>query len=29
VRSSKPRRPGEMRASPILCLQVGHIGRSP
>jgi hypothetical protein len=29
VRCSKPRFPGEMRASPILCLQVGHMGRSP
>jgi hypothetical protein len=28
VRSSKPRFPGEIRASPILCLQVRHIGRS-
>ena len=28
VRSSKPRSPGEMRANPILCLQVRHIGRS-
>jgi hypothetical protein len=28
VRSSKPRLPGEIRASPILCLQVRHIGRS-
>jgi len=28
VRSSKPRLPGEIRANPILCLQVGHIGRS-
>jgi hypothetical protein len=28
VRASKPRSPGEMRASLILCLQVGHIGRS-
>jgi hypothetical protein len=28
VRSSKPRSPGEIRASPILCLQVGHDGRS-
>jgi hypothetical protein len=27
VRSSKPLFPGEMRASAILCLQVGHIGR--
>ena len=28
VRSSKPRLPGEIRANPILCLQVRHIGRS-
>src|SRR5438552_18679926 len=28
VRSSKPRSPGEIRASPIPCLQVRHIGRS-
>ena len=28
VRSSKPRWPGEIRANPILCLQVGHNGRS-
>jgi hypothetical protein len=28
VRSSKPRSPGEIRANPILCLQVRHIGRS-
>jgi hypothetical protein len=28
VRSSKPRFPGEIPANPILCLQVGHIGRS-
>jgi hypothetical protein len=28
VRSSKPRRPGEIRPNPILCLQTGHIGRS-
>jgi hypothetical protein len=28
MRSSKPRSPGEMRANPILCLQVGHDGRS-
>ncbi len=28
VRSSKPRIPGEIRANPILRLQVGHIGRS-
>jgi hypothetical protein len=28
VRSSKPRSPGEIRANPILCLQVGHDGRS-
>jgi hypothetical protein len=28
VRTSTPRSPGEMRANPILCLQVGHIGRS-
>src|SRR3990170_1794197 len=28
VRSSKPRGPGEIRASPILCLQVGQDGRS-
>ncbi len=28
VRSSKPLLPGEIRASPILCLQVRHIGRS-
>jgi hypothetical protein len=28
VRSSYPRLPGEIRANPILCLQVGHIGRS-
>jgi hypothetical protein len=28
VRSSNPRSPGEIRASAILCLQVGHIGRS-
>ena len=28
VRSSKPRWPGEIRASPILCLQVGHDGLS-
>jgi hypothetical protein len=28
VRSSKPRLPAEIRANPILCLQVGHIGRS-
>jgi hypothetical protein len=25
---SNPRSPGEIRANPILCLQVGHIGRS-
>jgi hypothetical protein len=29
VRCSNPRSPGEIRANPILCLQVGHIGRSP
>ena len=29
VRSSKPRSPGEIRATPILCLQVGQDGRSP
>jgi hypothetical protein len=28
VRSSKPRSPGEIRVTPILCLQVRHIGRS-
>jgi hypothetical protein len=28
VRTSTPRSPAETRASPILCLQVGHIGRS-
>ena len=28
VRCSKPRFPGEIPANPILCLQVGHIGRS-
>jgi hypothetical protein len=28
VRSSKPRSPGEMRPSAILCLQTGHMGRS-
>jgi hypothetical protein len=28
VRSSKPLSPGEIRPSPILCLQVGHDGRS-
>jgi hypothetical protein len=28
VRSSKPRFPGEIRANPNLCLQVGHIGRT-
>src|SRR5258705_11682526 len=28
VRSSKPRAPGEIRANPILCLHVGHNGRS-
>jgi hypothetical protein len=28
VRSSRPRLPGEIRVSPILCLQVGHDGRS-
>ena len=28
VRSSLPRLPGEIRANPILCLQVGHDGRS-
>jgi len=28
VRSSKPRLPGDIRTNPILCLQVGHIGRS-
>jgi hypothetical protein len=28
VRSSKPRWPGEIRANPILCLQVRHTGRS-
>jgi hypothetical protein len=28
VRRSNPRSPGEIRARPILCLQVGHIGRS-
>jgi hypothetical protein len=28
VRCSKPRSPGEIPANPILCLQVGHIGRS-
>jgi hypothetical protein len=28
VRSSIPRLPGEIRANPILCLQVGHDGRS-
>jgi hypothetical protein len=28
VCSSKPRLPGEIRANPILCLQVRHIGRS-
>lgn len=28
VRSSKPRVPGEVRAKAILCLHVGHIGRS-
>jgi hypothetical protein len=29
VRSSNPRAPGEIRASTILCLHTGHIGRSP
>jgi hypothetical protein len=28
VRSSKPRSPGDIRAKPILCLHVGHDGRS-
>jgi hypothetical protein len=28
IRCSKPRSPREIRANPILCLQVGHIGRS-
>src|SRR5258705_9047322 len=28
VRCSKPRSPREIGANPILCLQVGHIGRS-
>jgi len=28
VRRSNPRWPGEIRPKPILCLQVGHIGRS-
>ena len=28
VCSSKPLLPGEIRANPILCLQVRHIGRS-
>jgi hypothetical protein len=28
VRCSSPRSPGEILASPILCLQEGHIGRS-
>jgi hypothetical protein len=28
VRSSNPRVPGEIRASAILCLHTGHIGRS-
>src|SRR6476469_8495467 len=28
VRCSTPRSPGEIRASPIRCLQEGHIGRS-
>jgi hypothetical protein len=28
VRSSKPRAPEDIRTNPILCLQVGHIGRS-
>jgi hypothetical protein len=28
VRSSNPRSPGDNRTNPILCLQVGHIGRS-
>ena len=28
VRISNPRRPAEMRANAILCLQTGHIGRS-
>ncbi len=28
VRSSTPRLPGEIRVNPILCLQVGHDGRS-
>src|SRR6266481_4914880 len=28
VRRSNPRSPGEIRPKPILCLQVGHIGRS-
>jgi hypothetical protein len=28
VRSSKPLSPGEIRPNPILCLQVGHDGRS-
>jgi hypothetical protein len=28
VRSSRPRLPGEIRVNPILCLQVGHDGRS-
>jgi hypothetical protein len=28
VRTSMPRSPAEIRANPILCLQVGHIGRS-
>jgi hypothetical protein len=29
VRSWNPRVPGEIRASAILCLHTGHIGRSP
>src|SRR5260370_30226553 len=28
VRSSRPRLPGDIRVNPILCLQVGHDGRS-
>jgi hypothetical protein len=28
VRSSNPGFPADVRAKPILCLQVGHIGRS-
>jgi hypothetical protein len=28
VRCSNPRSPGEIRTKAILCLQVGHIGRS-